>query len=133
MTKYTSAARTYGESVLYVVVATVLAPQMSSVMPSTEQMDDSFTIVTSSLASAGRMFLIACGSTTSFMLCHELRPSERAASFCPPSTARMPARMISATYAEELSASATTPGMKRERSMKPRITTEGILITLKRP
>ena len=72
-----------GESVLYVVVATVLAPQMSSVMPSTEQMDDSFTIVTSSLASAGRMFLIACGSTTSFMLCHELRPSERAASFCP--------------------------------------------------
>ena len=70
---------------------------ISSTMPSVEQMDDSLTMVTTSLPSAGRTFFTACGSTTSFIACTEESPSERAASVCPASTARIPARKISAT------------------------------------
>ena len=76
---------------------TVLATNISSAMPSMEQMELSFTMVTISLARAGSTFLMAWGSTTSFMLCQEDRPRDRAASVCPLSTARMPARKISAT------------------------------------
>ena len=54
-------------------------------------------MVTTSLARAGRTFFTAWGRTTSFMACHWDRPRERAASVCPLSTARMPARKISAT------------------------------------
>ncbi len=43
--------------------AMVLAANIISAMPSTEQMEDSFTMVTTSLASAGRTFFTACGST----------------------------------------------------------------------
>ena len=75
----------------------VLAANIISAMPSTEQMEDSFTMVTISLASAGRTFFTACGSTTRRILCHWERPRERAASACPLSTARIPARKISAT------------------------------------
>ena len=58
--------------------ATVLAANISSTMPSVEQMDDSLTMVTTSLPSAGRTFFTACGSTTSFIACAEESPSERA-------------------------------------------------------
>ena len=75
----------------------VLAANIISAMPSTEQMEDSLTMVTSSLASAGSTFLMAWGSTTRRMDCQLLRPSERAASIWPLSTARIPARKISAT------------------------------------
>ncbi len=52
-------------------------------MPSMEQMELSFTMVTTSLARAGSTFLIAWGSTTRRMLCQEDRPRDRAASVCP--------------------------------------------------
>ena len=82
---------------IYVPVATVLDTNISSAMPSMEQIEDSFTMVTISLASAGKTFLMAWGSTTRRILCQEDRPRDRAASVCPLSTARMPARKISAT------------------------------------
>ena len=82
---------------IYVPVATVLDTNISSAMPSMEQIEDSFTMVTTSLARAGSTFLIAWGSTTRRILCQEDRPRDRAASVCPLSTARMPARKISAT------------------------------------
>ena len=63
--------------------AMVLAANIISAMPSTEQMDDSFTMVTTSFARAGSTFLMAWGSTTRRMDCQRDRPSERAASVCP--------------------------------------------------
>ena len=101
---------------------------MISAMPSTEQMEDSFTMVTTSLARAGRTFLMAWGSTTRRMDCQEDRPRERAASVCPLSTASIPARNISATYAELFSAKATTPGIKRLMAMKPNNSVRGRLM-----
>ena len=49
--------------------STPLLVQLSIIyfMPSVEQMDDSLTMVTTSLPSAGRTFFTACGSTTSFI------------------------------------------------------------------
>ena len=79
------------------VVPTVLAPHINSYMPITEQMEDSFTMVMISFARAGSTFLMAWGSTTSFIAFHLDSPKERAASVWPASTARMPARKISAT------------------------------------
>ena len=59
MQKYISAARVYGARVIYVEEATAFAPNMSSAMPSMEQIELSLTIVITSFASAGRTFLMA--------------------------------------------------------------------------
>ena len=87
----------YGARVMYVEEATALAPNISSAMPSMEQMELSLTMVTISFAMAGSTFLMAWGSTTSCIPSHLERPRERAASIWPASTARIPARKISAT------------------------------------
>lgn len=49
-----------------------------------------------SLPAGGTITRIACGSTTFMKLCLAVNPIARAASRWPPSTARMPARTISA-------------------------------------
>ena len=54
------------------------------------------------MPSAGSTFFTACGITISDIVWVEDSPSERPASDWPRSTAIMPARMISATYAAEL-------------------------------
>ena len=54
-----------------------------------------------------------------------LRYISIAASVCPLSTAWIPARMISETYAAELHATETAPGMNMAVSIKPNSVTEG--------
>ena len=78
--------------------------------------EESLMLMMNSLPMAGSEFLMACGKTTLRMACQCVMPSERAASICPASTARMPPRSTSARYAVELSETVTRPEMKSDQT-----------------
>jgi hypothetical protein len=63
-------------------------------------------------------FLMPCGKTTLLMACHCERPSERAASVWPGSTASMPPRRTSIMYAVELSEMVTRPATNVDQTAR---------------
>ena len=68
---------------------------VSSTTPITEASEEVFSMLMVSLPVGGMMTRIACGSTIRRMILARRMPSEAAASACPSSTDRMPARTIS--------------------------------------
>ena len=96
--------------------ATERVMNIRSDTPSTHSTEESLMLMMNSLPMAGSEFLMACGKTTLRMACQCVMPSERAASICPASTARMPPRSTSARYAVELSETVTRPEMKSDQT-----------------
>jgi len=96
---------TKGSNVLDIIK---FAARVKSVMAIKPSIDVSLNSVINSLDNDGSAFFMACGIIMSRIFLNALNPTDRPASVCPLSTAIMPPRIISQTYAPEFTAKAST-------------------------